>query len=351
EVAAGNIARRYFHGNERAAQQLLGRARQEKPVSGEADAERRADEAEFALACEDRGGVFQALGGRGQHRLEPTACCLLRPIKEVTYLKIRESGRALALLDFVPLQGPRHVAGDQVHLEIHPSARAQTPERGDFERMRDEVNLEHAALHMVHGQAHAVDADRALAGDVAGKLVRGAHLEDALLEAGHFSDAVDVAGDEVAAEALAHGEGFFKVHRARLVESRGDGKRCRADVGAETARGERGDGEAYALHADGIADADVGHVQTAAVDLEWPRAHDLADRLHDPGKHGAQVTAKRARAASVPGELLMPPLLDLLVERQGGSGERHHQRPDGDGIDPWHRRGGEPEEEWRGGKP
>src|SRR6185369_12754642 len=97
---------------------------------------------------------------------------------------------------------------DQVHLEIHPSIRAQTPERRDFERMRDKVNLEQASLHAIDRQAHAVDADRALAGNVAGELVRGAHLEDALLEARHLSDAVDVAGDEVAAEALAHGEGF-----------------------------------------------------------------------------------------------------------------------------------------------
>src|SRR5262249_6172473 len=73
EIAAGDVASRHLRGDERAAQQLLRRARQQESVSGDADAERRADEAEFPLARKQRGGVLQAPGGRGQHDGKGTA--------------------------------------------------------------------------------------------------------------------------------------------------------------------------------------------------------------------------------------------------------------------------------------
>src|SRR6185503_15574959 len=93
-----------------------------------------------------------------------------------------------------------NVARDQVDLEVDPALLLQPAQRRHGAGMRDQEGLEHLALDRVHRQAHAVDADRALAGDVARERLGRLDREDAVSAPGDFPDAVDVAGDEVAAE-------------------------------------------------------------------------------------------------------------------------------------------------------
>src|SRR5690348_2079600 len=65
-------------------------------------------------------------------------------------------------ISLIVLEHPLDVAGDQVDLDVDRRPGFRTPERGGFQRMRDEEHLESVAVGLVHREAHAVDADRAL---------------------------------------------------------------------------------------------------------------------------------------------------------------------------------------------
>src|SRR5262249_31664942 len=54
---------------------------------------------------------------------------------------------------------------EQVDLEVHATAWRQRTERGSLERERDQRDGEAVTLQLGHGQAHAVDGDRALGGE------------------------------------------------------------------------------------------------------------------------------------------------------------------------------------------
>ncbi len=62
------------------------------------------------------------------------------------------------------------IARNQVDFQVHLRARLQVAQRGVFHRVRDQVDADLAAIGQVsdpvHGQAHAVDGDRALVGQV-----------------------------------------------------------------------------------------------------------------------------------------------------------------------------------------
>src|SRR5712692_4112411 len=72
---------------------------------------------------------------------------------------------------------PIHVTRDEVYLEVDLRACREPAQRGDFQRMRNEVHFEPVVLDAVHRKAHAIDADRAFAGDVALQLARHAYLQ------------------------------------------------------------------------------------------------------------------------------------------------------------------------------
>src|SRR3989304_282600 len=79
----------------------------------------------------------------------------------------------------------------QVPLDSPPAAGLEVLERGDLQRVRDEIDLELRPVHRVHGEADALDGDRALAGDVFREFRRRApHAAMALprrLERGHLA--------------------------------------------------------------------------------------------------------------------------------------------------------------------
>ena len=72
-----------------------------------------------------------------------------------------------------------------------------------------------------------------------------------------------------------------------MLEAGRHGEGFRGNVGGEAPAGQRGDRKAHALHADRIADGDVGQLERAAFHLERPQPHDRADRLHDSRELGA----------------------------------------------------------------
>src|SRR3569832_640003 len=129
---------------------------------------------------------------------------------------------------------PRRVARLGVDFEIDVVARLERADRGHLERMRDDQHREIVALDRVHGQRHAVDRDRALGRDVARKLARRAQREARhvghVLARGNAGEAVDVAGDDVAAEFVADLERAFEID-ARAVPPAPDAGDAQSLVG------------------------------------------------------------------------------------------------------------------------
>src|SRR5579885_2078561 len=101
---------------------------------------------------------------------------------------------------------PRRVTGHEVNFEIEFRADINgAPVRG-LECVRNEQNVEDAALDAVDGERGAVERDRALFGDkaheVLWRLDRDAAHALKILDRGDLGDAVDMAGDNVAAKLI-----------------------------------------------------------------------------------------------------------------------------------------------------
>jgi hypothetical protein len=139
------------------------------------------------------------------------------------------------------------VAGDQVDLQVDPGAGFQCVQRGVLHRVRDEVDAQLGAFrpvrHAVDGEAHAVDGDRSLVGQV---LAQRLGCEDAQVPAfadrlhfQHEADAVDVARNDVPAEAVVGAQRFFEVDRSRVGEARRACEGLGGDVDAEVPRRSR----------------------------------------------------------------------------------------------------------------
>src|SRR5438067_13074124 len=160
---------------------------------------------------------------------------------------------------------PLDVARDHVDLEIHARSGAELAERGRGERVRDHVHFETGAVDRVHREAHAVDADRALAREVArqrrGRFDHQPRACAEVVERLHHADAVDVAAHEVAAEPVRKAQRLLQVHVAALLESRGDRARRVRGVHVESVRVLRDHRVTDAVDRDGIADRDIGEVE------------------------------------------------------------------------------------------
>src|SRR5690606_9571576 len=119
-------------------------------------------------------------------------------------------------------------------------------------------------------QRGAVDRDRALLDDVPGELggQREAHDLPVLARRAvdHDSRAVDVTLDDVAAQASRGGHGALEVDpvpRLQVAQTRAV-ERLAHDVGAEGVAPGIDDGEAAAVHGDGVAVTRVGGDQWTA---------------------------------------------------------------------------------------
>src|SRR5207248_1139717 len=145
------------------------------------------------------------------------------------------------------------VLADQIDLEVHVRELALAGERGRDLRVRDDRDLEAAPVDAVDGEADAVDGDRALLDDVAQHVGSGADREvEGLAARAHFidaADAVDVAGDQVAAQAIAEAHRALEVDlRARFVlAERGALERLGAGLDGDAAALGGGHGEADAV--------------------------------------------------------------------------------------------------------
>ncbi|MNT31338.1 hypothetical protein D3C72_1671680 [compost metagenome] len=145
--------------------------------------------------------------------------------------------------------------------------------------MRDQVDADLGAIgnvaHAVDREAHAVDGDRALVGQEARQRGRCDHAQlpafaDRRKEA-HMADAVHVARDDVAAEAVARAQGLLEVDAAAFVGQAGrlvEGLRGNVDGELPAFRCERGDRHAGAVERDAVAEPDVVEVAVGHLDAE-----------------------------------------------------------------------------------
>src|SRR5215471_10575717 len=83
--------------------------------------------------------------------------------------KLHARARARALL--VRAQ-TLEIAGDDVDLNINSGPAPILADHRHGLRVRNDVDLERVAVHSVHGEAHAVDRDRALLRDVTAEIAR-----------------------------------------------------------------------------------------------------------------------------------------------------------------------------------
>ena len=116
------------------------------------------------------------------------------------------------------------------------------------------------------------------------------------LELLHAADAIDVAGDQVAAEAVGQAQGLFEVHLARGVEADGAVEGFAGDVEADDLAVLGDDGEAHAVVGDAVAELDVVEIKGAHIDgqahavFKGRDAQDAAGGGNDSGEHGIGLT-------------------------------------------------------------
>ena len=108
------------------------------------------------------------------------------------------------------------VFANEIGLQVHRVARFSFAQRGHLVSVRDDPDAETFPGDAGHGEAHAIHGNGAFEDDVAQHVRRRGDFQD-VIRAGPFpaSDAaraVDVAGDEMAAEAAVGGERTFEVH-------------------------------------------------------------------------------------------------------------------------------------------
>ena len=191
---------------------------------------------------------------------------------------------------------PLDVLGDDVHLEVDRVAGLLEAERGQGEGGGDEADSEVVEAGLDDREADAVDRDRALLDDVAGEVRGQGDLDDLPVLGGlalqHRAGAVDMALDDVAAEARADGRGAFEVDRGADGEGAEAGtvQGLRHDVGGELVALVLDDGEADAVHGDGVAVLRaVGHDGAAEPEArgvaEILDGGDLAQLFDDSGEH------------------------------------------------------------------
>ena len=169
------------------------------------------------------------------------------------------------------------------------------------------------AGHTPDGQADAVEGDRALFRDEARKrsrrLDRRVQRAAVLAAVAHARNAVDVAGDEVAAERVRGAQRRLEVDRGagREPAERGARERLAGQLGLEAPVGQRDDREAHARDGDAVPALPAGGHEPAGVDREPPRAaaacadgNHAAHCLYDAGEHHAAPRRGRSRSSRSP---------------------------------------------------
>src|SRR5699024_12662960 len=118
----------------------------------------------------------------------------------------------------------------------------QLPERRYGQSVWNQVDLELALIDGVDRQADAVERDRALFGDEARQFRRHAKAEYPALacrpRGNHPGQAVDMAADQVSAEALAPGQSRLQMDRTANLEAAqaGAAQACARQGGVDAVR-------------------------------------------------------------------------------------------------------------------
>lgn len=112
------------------------------------------------------------------------------------------------------------VFGENIELEIDESARLEEPQVRLFPGVRNDPDDETLSRPLRDRQADAVDCDRTFGRDVAREVVRQIDLEAEiralLLKTENARGAVDVALDEVSAEAAIRGKCALEINKAAI---------------------------------------------------------------------------------------------------------------------------------------
>jgi hypothetical protein len=195
------------------------------------------------------------------------------------------------------------VLGENVDLEVQPSAGDGELQRRDLQRVRDQGHAHAVFLDAGDREAHALQADRALVnavrhevggeahGQFQAALAQGAGLDD-------FAHAVDMTEHEMAAQRRRGREGRLKVDDAarRPKGQRGLGQRFGNGAHGE-AGGQQGlDRQAHAVAGNAVADRelrrDAGSLDRKAHGIargptQVEARRDFPNFLHDSREHRA----------------------------------------------------------------
>src|SRR5581483_9901444 len=172
--------------------------------------------------------------------------------------------------------------------------------------MRDDPDAKTVFADAGDREAHAVDGDGTLVDDVTHDFRRRGNVEHVVLTgafpARDAAGAVDVAGDEVSAEAAVGAERTLEVHErtgTRKLQIRpppGFLQQIKLREPVASARRELHDGETATVDRKAVAE-----LEAAAADAQahreldglrgWFNAFDRAGLFDDAGKHGGKVTA------------------------------------------------------------
>src|SRR5262245_127971 len=156
-------------------------------------------------------------------------------------------------------QHPADVAGQYVALDVHPIAGLRAAERRPLERLRDQRNLHRGLVEGGNREADSLDRDRTVLDGVgeelAGELDSQAAGDALLRDGGNGPGPVDMALDDMTAQAVRRPQRQLKVHgRIRLeVAQGGQGQRLLHDVGLEGAIVGARRRQAGAVHGNRIA--------------------------------------------------------------------------------------------------
>ena len=163
--------------------------------------------------------------------------------------------------------------------------------------MRDDVDAETRAGHLVDGERGPVERDRALGRDIHGQMLRRLEREAPALAVGadvdEASEAVDMAGNDMAAELVAGTERALQVDP--LAGRPGAERRFRhgfvrhidREAGAGAVGRDRRGGQADAIAGDRGPDRDPrGDISGADGEAATVAGDDLADVGDDAGEHG-----------------------------------------------------------------
>ncbi|KAG1547899.1 hypothetical protein G6F50_013500 [Rhizopus delemar] len=175
---------------------------------------------------------------------------------------------------------PFHVTGDQIDFKIDRAAHARGGEGGVGHGVRDQGDFKAFVIHFVDGEADAVHADRTLLGDVAAQRGRcgkapalGARV---FVDGQHLAEAIDVAADQMAAEAVGRAHGALQIDDRALAQlaQRGQAQGLGGGIGLEAAGVECDDGEADAVDGDALAHLHVVERQIPDIEGEADIAAD-----------------------------------------------------------------------------